>query len=234
MPTEWIALGTALTLGLLHALELDHMLAVTTFVSRRPAPRAAAWFGARWGLGHSAAVLAAGGVLLVSGVRWPERWDTAAEAAVGVVLIGLGVWAIRSARKLHLHSVEEHGGHAHLHLHPGPGAPHAHHHGSAGDAQRPHDHGAVTAVGLLHGLAGTSAVVALVPVTLTDRVTVGLGYLVAFGVGVTVAMTGFAVVAAVAVRSASARSLDAGRWVTRAVGVAGVLVGAFWVTRALG
>lgn len=207
MTTEWIALGTALTLGLLHALELDHMLAVTTFVSRRPATRAAAWFGARWGIGHSLAVLAAGGVLLVSGVRWPERWDVAAEALVGLVLIGLGVWAILSARKLHLPSVEEH---------------HA------------HDHGAVTAVGLLHGLAGTSAVVALVPVTLSERVTVGLGYLTAFGVGVTVAMTTFAAVAALAMRSAGARSLGAARWVTRLVGAAGAGVGVFWVVRAAG
>lgn len=233
MSTEWIALGTALTLGLLHALELDHMLAVTTFVSRRPAPRTAAWFGARWGLGHSAAVLAAGGVLLVSGVRWPERWDAFAEAAVGIVLIGLGVWAIRSARKLHLHSVEEHGGHAHVHLHPGAAEPHRHGHSDGAAAHRPHDHGGVTAVGLLHGLAGTSAVIALVPVTLADRVSVGLAYLVAFGVGVTAAMTAFAVVAAVAMKTAGARSLQAGRWVTGAVGTAGIAVGAFWVMRAL-
>ena len=234
MPTEWIALGTALTLGLLHALELDHMLAVTTFVSRRPAARTAAWFGARWGLGHSAAVLAAGGVLLVSGVRWPERWDAVAEASVGLVLIGLGVWAIRSARKLHLHSVEEHGGHAHLHLHAGAEPMHEHGHEPAIPPHEPHAHGGVTAVGLLHGLAGTSAVVALVPVTLADRVSVGLGYLVAFGIGVTVAMTGFAVVAAVAMKTASARSVEAGRWVTRVVGAAGVLVGCFWVVRAVG
>lgn len=234
MPAELVALGTALTLGLLHALELDHMLAVTTFVSRHPAPRTAAWFGARWGLGHSVAVLAAGGVLLVSGVRWPARWDAAAEAIVGVVLIGLGVWAIRSARKLHLHSVEEHGGHAHVHLHAGASAPHAHRHASAAEAARKHEHGGVTVVGLLHGLAGTSAVVALVPVTLTDSVAIGFGYLTAFGVGVTFAMTIFALVAAVAMRTAGARSLKAGRWVTRVVGGAGIAVGAFWVIRALG
>lgn len=231
---EWIALGTALTLGLLHALELDHMLAVTTFVSRRPAPRTAAWFGARWGLGHSVAVLLAGGVLLVSGVRWPERWDAAAEAAVGAVLVGLGAWAIASARKLHLHSAAEHGDHSHLHLHSGAERPHQHHHASADEARRPHDHGAVTLVGLLHGLAGTSAVVALVPVTLADRVAVGIGYLTAFGVGVTVAMTLFALAAAVAVRTARARSLDVGRWITRAVGGAGIVVGVFWIVRALG
>ena len=146
----------------------------------------------------------------------------------------LGVWAIRSARKLHLHSVEEHGDHAHLHLHDGAGSEHHHPHEHPVTTKRPHDHGGVTAVGLLHGLAGTSAVVALVPVTLADRVSVGIGYLVAFGVGVTVAMTAFAVVAAVAMKTASARSVDAGRWVTRLVGVAGIAVGALWVTRALG
>lgn len=234
MSPEWIALGTALTLGLLHALELDHMLAVTTFVSREPAPRRAAWFGARWGLGHSAAVLAAGGVLLVSGIRWPERWDAAAEALVGVVLIGLGIWAIRSARKLHLHTVEEHGGHAHLHLHPAAGEPHRHPHARGDHPAGRHDHGAVTMVGLLHGLAGTTAVVALVPVTLTNRWAVGLGYLVAFGVGVTVAMTLFAMVAAYAVRGAGRRSVEAGRWLTRIVGCCGIVVGAWWVVRAVG
>ena len=53
----WLTLGTASALGLLHALELDHMVAVSAFVAQRPSPRAAAGFGARWGIGHSAAVL---------------------------------------------------------------------------------------------------------------------------------------------------------------------------------
>ncbi|HXE57381.1 MAG TPA: hypothetical protein VNK43_05230 [Gemmatimonadales bacterium] len=231
------ALATAAALGFLHALEVDHMIAVTTFVSRRPALAAAARFGARWGIGHSVAVLVAGGVLLATGLRWPERFDALGEALVGVVILGLGLWAIRSARNLHLHRPEEHGGHAHLHLHGGKvaGPGHEHPHDAAHPADRPHRHGhGVTLVGLLHGLAGTSGVVALVPVTMIERTWLGVGYLVAFGVGVTLAMTLYALVAALAMRQAAGRSLEWGRRIARGIGVAGVAIGAWWVWRAMG
>ena len=227
-----ILLLTAGMIGFLHALEVDHMLAVSAFVSRRPSVPLAARFGARWGLGHSIAVLAAGGVLLALGVRWPSRWDALGEALVGAMLVGLGAWALVSVRRIHLHSVEEHGGHAHLHVH-GTGAEHTHAH--AHEARSPdHSHGGITAVGFLHGLAGTSAVVALVPVTLMTDVRAGLGYLAAFGVGVTLAMTLFAMAAAAAMQRAHARSLSLGRWTVTAVGLAGVVTGLFWIAGALG
>jgi ABC-type nickel/cobalt efflux system permease component RcnA len=231
MSTDAIALGTAAMLGCLHALEVDHMVAVTTFVSRRPTSAAALRFGLRWGLGHSLAVLAAGGLLLATGLRWPARYDALGEALVGVMLIGLGAWALASARKLHLHSREEHGGHAHLHVH-GSGETHAHAHGPETPADRPHDHGGITLVGLLHGLAGTTGVVALVPVTMMDRVGLGLGYLGCFGIGVTLAMMLFALVAAGAMRRASAASLAWGRWSVVLAGLGGVGVGGWWLMRA--
>ena len=231
-------LATALVLGFLHALEIDHMLAVTTFVSRRPALATAAGFGLRWGLGHSLAVLALGGILLAAGIQWPDRWTRYGEAAVGTLLVGLGLWSLRASRNLHLHPAAEHGDHLHLHTHAGgpkdpltegpkdhdhPGPHHHHHH-----------HGrAITLVGLAHGLAGTSAVVALVPVTMVGHAVVGIGYLVAFGVGVTVAMTLFALGTAVAMRQADFRKLGLGRKVSGGVGVAGVLVGAWWIMRAM-
>lgn len=225
--TELVALATACVLGFLHALEVDHMLAVTTFVSRRPTLATAARFGFRWGVGHSLAVLAAGGVLLATGLRWSERYDQWGEAAVGALLIALGAWALRSSRNLHVHPPAEHGDHLHLHTHPG-GVPHGHHH------SHPHTGHGITLVGLAHGLAGTSAVVALVPVTLVDRVTVGVGYLLAFGFGVTAAMTLFAAVSALAMKQAAERSLALGRRITALVGVAGMLTGGFWIWRAIG
>jgi cytochrome c biogenesis protein CcdA len=76
-------------------------------------------------------------------------------------------------------------------------------------------------------------VVALVPVTLVGRTATGIGYLVAFGVGVTVAMTLFALGAAMAMRQADLRKLGWGRKVSGGVGVAGVLVGAWWIVRAM-
>lgn len=224
-------LATAVLIGFLHALEVDHMLAVTTFVSRRPAVPLAARFGARWGIGHSLAVLGAGGLLLAFGVRWPVAWDAAGEALVGVMLAALGLWAIVSARRLHLHPAPEHGDHSHLHLHPGVSG-HAHPHSAGSGAG--HSHGAITAVGFLHGLAGTSAAVALVPVTFMDNAGAGLGYLAAFCVGVILAMTLFAAVAAAAMRRAERRSLLWSRRIATAVGIAAIGTGAFWMFSALG
>ena len=198
-------------LGFLHALEVDHMLAVSAFVSRRPTVPLAARFGARWGVGHSLAVLATGGLLLALGVRWPERWDALGEAAVGAMLVGLGLWTVRSAGRLHSPPDPAHG------------------------LSHPHDHArsGITAVGFVHGLAGTSAVVALVPVTLMTDVRVGLGYLTAFGAGVTAAMTLFAMGAAFAMQRAEARSVILGQRVATMVGAAGILTGGFWIARAL-
>ena len=212
--TLLVLFATAGMLGFLHALEVDHMLAVSAFVSRRPAVGAAARFGARWGLGHSVAVLAAGGVLLALGVRWPERWDAAGEAVVGAMLVGLGVWALVSARRMRRHAEGQAHDSAHTH---DPG----------------HDHHGITVVGFLHGLAGTSAAVALVPVTMLDRTSAGIGYLAAFGIGVTTAMTLFAMVAAVAVRRAAERSHLWGRRAAALVGSAAIITGALWITRAI-
>ena len=92
----------------------------------------------------------------------------------------------------------------------------------------------ITLVGMLHGLAGTSAVVALVPVTLMDRTAVGLGYLLAFGAGTMLAMTGYAVLAAVAMREATEASVRLGQKLGAFVGVGSVIVGAWWVVRAVG
>ena len=199
--TALLALGTALVLGFVHALEVDHMVAVTAFVSHRPALLRAAGFGARWGLGHSLAVLVAGAVLLATGLHWSPGVGTILEGAVGVALVGVGAWSLRAARNLHLHPPAEHG----------------------------HRDDGITAVGFLHGLAGTSAVVALVPVTLLRPAGLGLAYLVAFGAGVTGGMSLFAVFAAAAMRQAAGRSVRWGKRVTVAAGVASMAVGVWWI-----
>jgi ABC-type nickel/cobalt efflux system permease component RcnA len=241
-----IPILTALALGFLHALEVDHMLAVTTFVADGPALRVAARFGLRWGIGHSLAVLLVGGALLVTGLRWPERYDAIGEGVVGLMLMALGLWAIRSSRKLHLHRPAEHGDHAHLHLHhdAGASAPHDHPHPPAQAPTRAHHHAAadrvhahgqgVTLVGLMHGLAGSSAVAALVPVTLIQRRDVGVAYLLVFGLGVTAGMIVYAMVAALAMRQAASRSLLWGKRAAGLVGAAGMVVGGWWVVRAMG
>lgn len=223
------------------------MLAVTAFVSRRPALGIAARFGFWWGMGHSLAVLALGGLLLLSGLHWPETWNRGGEAAVGAMLVLIGVWSLRATRNLHLHPPAEHGDHVHLHTHavrrtrpvstgpdPSSGVTQAGDHDHPGPHHHHHHHGrGISLVGMMHGLAGSSAVVALVPVTLVDRFTIGIGYLLAFGLGTTVAMTLFALVTAAAVRQAAGGSLRWGRRISTLVGFAGVAVGLWWIGRAV-
>lgn len=211
------------------------MLAVTTFVAGRPALRSAAVFGLRWGLGHSVAVMALGGALLATGLRWPAHYDAIGEGLVGLMLVGLGLWAFRSSRNLHLHPPAEHGDHAHLHVHA-DGAGHAHPHAPGAGAGHHHHaagHG-ITLVGLMHGLAGSSAVVAILPVTFLGSVGLGLAYLAAFGAGVTAGMILYAAVAALAMQRAASHSMMWGRRLTGMVGVVGVLVGGWWILRAAG
>jgi nickel/cobalt exporter len=202
--TGVLALGTALVLGFVHALEVDHMVAVTAFVSRRPTVPAAVGFSLRWGLGHSLAVFIAGAILLATGLGWSPGLSGVLEAAVGGALVAVGIWSLRTVRNLHPQHPAEHGAHGH----------------------------GITSVGLLHGLAGTSAVVALVPVTLLDDTRLGLAYLALFGVGVTAGMMVFAVVAAVAIRRAAGDSLLWGRRAASCAGLASIGVGLFWLGRA--
>ena len=198
-----LALGTALVLGFLHPLEVDHMVAVTAFVSRRPTVPAALAFSVRWGLGHSLAVFGAGAILLATGLRWSPGFSGVLEGAVGGALVAVGIWSLRTAGNLHPHHPAEHGADRH----------------------------GITSVGLVHGLAGTSAVVALIPVTLLHDTGLGLAYLALFGVGVTAGMAMFAVVAALAMRRAAGDSLVWGRRVARYAGVGSIGVGLWWIGR---
>ena len=217
--------GTALTLGALHALEPDHVAAVSSFVVRRPGRRAALGYGLRWALGHGGVVLLAGTAILL---LWPDLGgDTGAwlEKAVGASLILLGGWVLASARTLHAHEHVHPDGvaHTHLHAHPaGADAPHP----------RAHEHGhTVTAFGALHGLAGTAPVVALIPVTSVGSTGAGIAYLAAFGVGTALAMGLYAMFAGVIMARAAAASGRIGRVLARTAGAFTVVVGMVWLLR---
>ncbi|NIM49831.1 MAG: hypothetical protein GTN62_06180 [Gemmatimonadales bacterium] len=92
----WLAYATALALGAAHALEVDHMVAVSTFVGNRPRFAAAVSFGARWGVGHSLAVLIVGTALAWSGIGVPEGVAGWTDLGVGLMLVALGIGALRA------------------------------------------------------------------------------------------------------------------------------------------
>ncbi|MBI4499886.1 MAG: hypothetical protein HY700_01875 [Gemmatimonadetes bacterium] len=227
------AYAAAFTLGVAHALEVDHMVAVTAFVGGNPRFGTAASFGIRWGIGHALTVLVAGSLLAWSGMTVPavaQRW---AELGVGLALIGVGVWAWHNARRLHLHDPRRHGGHGHLHAHDGTGANHEHAHPPDHDRDHPADtdrrHAHLsTVVGAVHGLSGTAPVVALIPVTLMPSFGAAVGYLLAFGIGTTVGMGAYAALAALGLSRAGA-SLKLARAVAFATAAASVAVGLWWL-----
>lgn len=217
--------GTALTLGVLHSLEPDHVAAVSSFVVRRPGRRAALGYGLRWALGHGGIVLLAGSAILL--LRLDIGGDAGAwlERVVGLSLILLGGWVVVTARTLHAHPHVHADGraHSHLHAHPaGVGEPHPREHR--------HRH-AATAFGALHGLAGTAPVVALIPVTSADSAGAGVAYLLAFGVGTAAAMGLYAMCAGLVVNRAASVSVRLARGVARAAGAATVVVGLVWLMR---
>jgi hypothetical protein len=223
----WAAYVTAFALGAGHALEVDHMVAVTAFVGGRPRLGAAVGFGARWALGHSLVVVLVGGALALAGARVPVSAQQWAELLVGLMLVALGVWAANAARRIHVHLPHEHGGHAHLHTHkPGP-APHAHEHRPPADPGRRHRH-LSTMVGAVHGLAGTVPVIALIPVTLMASKTAAIAYLGVFSAGTILAMSAYAALAAAAVRRV-AGSARVARVIALGTAVASFLVGLWWI-----
>lgn len=203
-----LPLATALVLGFGHALEPDHMAAVTTFVARRPRPSEAIRFGVHWGIGHSAAILAAGGVLILLDLQVPHGIARGLEFGVGGMLLLLGCWLLwgilhdRAHRHHHAH------GHAHSHTH-------------------------TTWVGAAHGLAGTAPLIALLPVTLAASPWLAGAYLLFFGVGTTLGMAVYALVAGVVFSQAGARVPRLAGGLRAATALGSAALGVFWMYGAL-
>jgi ABC-type nickel/cobalt efflux system permease component RcnA len=184
-------LGLGFALGLKHATEADHLVAVATVVSEQRSVLRSALVGALWGVGHTASLFAAGVIVIILRVAIPARVATMLELAVALMIILLGsrILYLLSRRRTRVHAhTHTHDGvraHTHLHFHDAREAhdatmhARAHKHGGGLSGWRP------LAVGAVHGLAGSAALTLLV---LTEVVrdgsrTLGLAYLVVFGVG---------------------------------------------------
>lgn len=166
-------LGLGFLLGLKHASEADHLAAVSTMVSERRSVWQAALVGAWWGVGHTAALVAAGFLVLVLGIAIPERIANFLELGVGLMIIVLGMRLLH----MHVHS-HSHGGKSHLHLHFQDDQ-------HAGDSHSGLLGWRPVLVGMVHGLAGSAALTLLVlsQVAHDSGVIAGLAYLALFGVG---------------------------------------------------
>src|SRR5215212_2083562 len=184
-------LGLGFVLGLKHATEADHLVAVSTIVSEHRSVWRSAAVGGLWGFGHTASLFAAGAVLIALRVRVPEGVATALELAVALMIVLLGTrilyLVLRGRRDVHVHA-HAHGGRTHTHLHfhervdahraaDAHAVSHAWHRGLWG--WRPF------AVGAVHGLAGSAALTlfVLAEVLRGGSKLLGFAYLFVFGVG---------------------------------------------------
>jgi ABC-type nickel/cobalt efflux system permease component RcnA len=209
--------------GMRHALEADHVAAVATLASRSSSLRQSLRLGFAWGLGHSATLFAVGfAVLLVDGVVPVEiaRW---LEGLVGVMLVFLGADVIRRMLRdrVHFHS-HRHGSVLHFHAHShregrhGVGRPHD---DTAHDHQHPRGlSGRALIVGLVHGLAGSAALV-LLTLEAMESLWMGLAYMALFGVGSILGMAVLSCAIALPLRLAAKRATWAYNGLTAALGL---------------
>lgn len=207
-------------LGMRHATDADHVIAVTTIVSRQRSVWAAAWTGVLWGIGHTLTILAVGGAIILFGLVIPPHVGLGMEFSVAIMLVLLGVLTLTGVTRriqegLAGASQAAAGGehHAHPHVHGDYVHTHVHGHapGSHGHAEEATPQARLDralgqfwtyqtvrplVVGLVHGLAGSAAVALLVLAAIRDPWW-ATGYLLIFGLGTIAGM--MLITAAVAV-----------------------------------
>lgn len=178
-------------LGVRHAVDPDHVVAVSTIATRATSFRRAAGVGALWGVGHTLTILTVGGAIILLRLTISPRVGLAMELSVALMLILLGFQNLASARQANA---------------PAP------------SVARPF------VVGMVHGMAGSAAVVLLVLSTVRDTWW-ALAYLTLFGLGTVLGMVIVTATIALPASLALARVKNARRWLTLASGVASVTLG---------
>ena len=217
-------LGLGFLLGMQHALEADHIAAVSSIAARRTHIGDIVRHGLTWGLGHTLTLFVFAGAALLLGHAIPEQVARPIETAVGIMLVGLGahvLWRLRRDR-VHFHKHGHGDGTVHIHAHSHAGETVAH-----ASAAHAHAHGfrwRTLLVGLMHGMAGSAALLVLT-VSQASSPAVGLGYVALFGIGSMVGMGALSTVIAVPL-AVSARWLTwANRGLQGAVGIVTIAIG---------
>ena len=214
-----VALG--FLLGMRHATDVDHVVAVATIVSRERMVRAAAWVGALWGLGHTLTIVLVGVPIILFNWVVAPRVGLAMEFAVGLMLMLLGLRNLT---------------HSHPHRHAPESHPHMPDDTPLGRLDRIFGglgfyHGVrPIVVGIVHGLAGSAAIALLVLTTIQDPAW-AVAYLLVFGIGTVAGMVLITTAIAMPFAGAIARSVSAHRPLRIATGLLSFGFGVFLAYR---
>jgi sulfite exporter TauE/SafE len=214
-----LALSSGLALGCIHAFDIDHVVAVTAFASSKPDAKKAVRFGILWGLGHTFTVVMLGLLSIALKFAVSPNIESTAEIAAGVLLIGIGTWAVANVLKNR---------HVHIHRHAHDGDHHVHFHSHAQTREHFHKH-SMFFVGATHGFAGTAAVMVIIPVAFSQSVGAAALFLLLFGIGTTVAMATFAFL----IGTLATRTQKFQRWLHGLAGTVSIGVGLMWIAHRL-
>ena len=183
--TLFSILGLGFILGIKHAIEPDHVIAVSTIASQSKKLWHTSLAGVFWGIGHTATLFLVGIILIFMKGEIPVKWAMSLEFLVGIMLVYLGVTTIFSFKNIHVHEHQHDGDeHKHIHTHENSGK-HGHKH------QHKHDtYLKSMLIGFVHGLAGSGAMVLL---TMSTVKSVGEAaiYILIFGAGTVIGMLFF-------------------------------------------
>ena len=240
-----IALG--FFLGMRHATDADHVVAVMTIVSRQRSLRPAAWVGVLWGMGHTLTILVVGGAIVLFNWAIPPRMGLAMELAVGVMLIALGLMNVAGTLRgvvpiargrtepptVHSHA-HEHGDYVHSHPHLHNPEQHPHRPDDTPLARLDRSFNRLSGyqtvrplvVGTVHGLAGSAAVALLVLTTIREPLW-GVAYLLVFGLGTIAGMMLITTLVAAPIVYSHRQYPSAGRRLQLATGLISLALGLF-------
>lgn len=172
-------MGLGFILGLKHSLDADHVAAVSSLVSKNKSIRKSSLLGAIWGVGHTTTLFIAGIIILLFKITIPDMIALSLEFLVGMILVALGVSVLRDVIKKKIHS----------HKHKHGKIIHTHFHSHKDYKSHFHKHANKTfIIGLIHGLAGSAALMLLVLATISSVVQ-GVIYILIFGIGSILGMT---------------------------------------------
>jgi sulfite exporter TauE/SafE len=174
--STFTVLAIGFVLGLQHAVEADHLAAVSTIVSEKKSLVTASLVGGLWGLGHTISLFAVGLLVILLKFQISETTEAKLEAIVGGMLILLGINALRklfTSRKIHVHT-HEHGTREHIHIHA--------HDQSSNEPSHHRFSPRSIVIGMVHGLAGSAALMLMIVPTISSPM-VALTYILIFGIG---------------------------------------------------
>ena len=194
-------------IGMRHAMEADHVAAVATLATRSSTLRQSALQGAAWGMGHTLTLFVVGSIALLADSVIPARLAAGLELAVGIMLIGLGADVLRQLyrKRMHFHAHQHENGKQHFHAHS--------HQGEAAHAASAHNHRhrnrfpyRALFIGLMHGMAGSAALILLTLQTV-ESLQQGLLYIALFGGGSIIGMALLSMMIALPLRRHSASQM---------------------------